>query len=216
MKLLQLFFIVSVLAGCSILKAKNVGNKTKADVNTISTSPRQVKFIGIAHVAKPELYADIVQQITALKKEGYVLFYEHVDYSLATEEVKRKTRKLVGIVPDKNGYSDRVEEGKVQQNNDDFLGLVNALDFNVDVEAADIINEYEKRYGNLVLDSADIATPIEQKMIPSEPMRQALPVILDYRNEYVVNQIKSSKYDKIVILYGALHEKGMKKLLKNQ
>ena len=38
---------------------------------------------------------------------------------------------------------------------------------------------------------------------------------MDYRNEFVVREIRGSNLKKIVVLYGALHIKGMKKLLDN-
>jgi len=39
-------------------------------------------------------------------------------------------------------------------------------------------------------------------------------VILDYRNEELVKRIINTDSKKIVVLYGAAHIKGMKKLLK--
>jgi pheromone shutdown protein TraB len=42
------------------------------------------------------------------------------------------------------------------------------------------------------------------------------PVYVDYRNTVVIDKVKNSEHDKIIILFGAAHRKGMKDLLKEE
>jgi len=41
-----------------------------------------------------------------------------------------------------------------------------------------------------------------------------MPIIVDYRNEQLVEKVMESERENIVVLYGLIHIKGMKELLK--
>ena len=43
-----------------------------------------------------------------------------------------------------------------------------------------------------------------------------MPIIVDYRNEQLVEKVMDSERENIVVLYGLIHIKGMKDLLKKK
>lgn len=191
---------------------------TEAEYADYKSESKQMRFVPMSHISTKAFYADVERLVKQAKADGYVLFYEEVDFDKATETEQRKLRRMVGFIPSPEGYRKMLgsldDEKYTIQENEQFLHQVNDLDFNVDVSPQDILNEYEKRYGELVLTEEDMNTPIEESMKPSEPNKQMMAVVLDYRNDYLAKAIQESEYSKIIVLYGGRHEKGLVKDLK--
>ena len=93
--------------------------------------------------------------------------------------------------------------------------MMDSADLNVDVSLVKLINKFEEFYGGNKLDSCDYTTHLDSNYNFSKglKMKKPDPVYVDYRNTVVVDKIIKSDFNKIV-LYGAAHIKGMKKLLK--
>ena len=206
------------LQSCQTVKAVKMIQATEAEYVDYKSGAKQMRFVPMVHVSTKEFYADVERLVKEAKKDGYVLFYEYVDFDKATETEQRKLRKLVGFIPSPEGYDEMLggldKERYATQENEQFLNQVNEKDFNVDVSPQDILKEYERRYGELTLTEEDLNTPVRERMKPSEPKKQTMAVVIDYRNDYLSKAIQESKYNKIIVLYGAKHEKGLIKDLK--
>lgn len=207
-----------IISSCTTIKTVKSIYATEAHYQDYSNGEKNIRFVPMAHISTKEFYKDVVRVITESKKNDFVLFYEFVDIGKASDEEQRKIRKLVGFIPSPEGYEKMLDklsdERLVAQDNDQFLGLVNQKDFNADVAPQDVVNTYEKMYGSLVLTETDLNTPLTETIKDIEPKKQTMRVLLDFRNEYLANEIDKSKYKNIIVLYGAKHEKGLLKDLK--
>jgi hypothetical protein len=191
---------------------------TKVSVTDYSNGDKQMRFIGMHHIGKPEYYENVKKTIIAAKNEGYVLFYEWIDFDLATDPEKRKSRKLIGMLPSPEGFEKMLGEfgdtTLIVQPQTLFLNLVNNKDFNIDLTPQEILSTYEDKYGELQLNELDMNTPLTESFETGEPEDQVEYVMMDKRNEHLANKIIASKYSKIIVMYGGLHKKGLIELLK--
>ena len=185
---------------------------TKVESADFSSNKKSVHFIDMIHLGQQEFYDNVAQEIKKYKKDGYVLFYEWIDYETADTLTLRKTKKIVGMIPSKKGYSLMINkidvEGLVFQENDQFMNQVNSLDFNVDVTPQELILEYEKRHGEILLNNEDLQVPLYGDFNFNND-KNVMDLILNYRNKIVAERIQNSKYDKIIVMYGADHRKGI-------
>ena len=92
---------------------------------------------------------------------------------------------------------------------------IDSTDVHADINLLQLVDEYENTYGKIELDSCDYATHLDSAYSCSKGVKMSKldPIIVDYRNEVVIEKVIGSESDKIVILFGAAHRKGMKKLL---
>ena len=96
------------------------------------------------------------------------------------------------------------------------LGITES-DFNADISLKDLITEYEDRYDEVELDNCDMETSFKNEYNCSKSTKNDLsPIILDFRNQNIVNLIKNSNDKKIVVIYGARHKKGIIKLMEEK
>lgn len=164
------------------------------------------------HLGQQSFYDNVSKEIENYKKDGYVLFYEWIDYETADTLTLRKTKKVVGMIPSKKGYQNMMEkikvDGVVFQDNEQFMNHANSLDFNVDITPQELIHEYEKRHGEIVLSSKDLNAPLYEE-ITFNDNKNVMDIILNHRNKIVAERIQTSKYDKIIVIYGADHQKGI-------
>lgn len=185
---------------------------TKVESADFSSNKKSVHFIDMIHLGQQEFYDNVAQEIKKYKKDGYVLFYEWIDYETTDTLTLRKTKKIVGMIPSKKGYSLMINkidvEGVVFQENDQFMNQVNSLDFNVDVTPQELILEYEKRHGEILLNNEDLQVPLYGDFNFNND-KNVMDLILNYRNKIVAERIQNSKYDKIIVMYGADHRKGI-------
>jgi len=185
---------------------------TKVESADFSSNKKSVHFIDMIHLGQQEFYDNVAQEVKKYKKDGYVLFYEWIDYETADTLTLRKTKKIVGMIPSKKGYSLMINkidvEGVVFQENDQFMNQVNSLDFNVDVTPQELILEYEKRHGEILLNNEDLQVPLYGDFNFNND-KNVMDLILNYRNKIVAERIQNSKYDKIIVMYGADHRKGI-------
>ena len=80
----------------------------------------------------------------------------------------------------------------------------------------DVLEQYTKLYGKIALEQCDYDYPYDAvKGYPCKKLKNNMdPIIIDFRNKHLANEIHNSKNDKIVILYGLFHVKGVIKLLR--
>ena len=89
------------------------------------------------------------------------------------------------------------------------MNLVNSEDYNVDLNGSRIVQEYEKRYGEIILDSIDRNRPIMEPVQNTLPEKRVKQIVLHHRNQYIARQVNGSEHTKIIILYGAEHKEGI-------
>ncbi len=90
-------------------------------------------------------------------------------------------------------------------------------DKNVDVGDNQLVDKYEERYGEIMLEEADFAT-IPNSTYPKSlrlPKDKVKAVLINYRDEYLAQHIQTSKDKKIVVLFGMTHMEGTFEQLKN-
>jgi len=166
----------------------------------------------------------IIQQ---LKEKNYVKkFYKGVadPDSICMDTYKRKMRRLTGIGIDSTGYARYLHEkgifkNLVDQPKPEALGITNS-DMRVDITQIELVNIYEKLYGEISLYQLDYAISLND--IYNYPRGHTLPkkqvgsVIIDFRNKYLAEYILQSPDKKIVVIYGAAHKKGVFRELKEK
>lgn len=216
-RIVPVLISIMLFSSCGTISTIKRLNTTEVQFYDYKSDDKSIRFVEMIHIGKKEFYENVRNQVEKSKKDGYVLFYEYIDFDQATDEEKRKTKKMAGFVPSPEGYERElkslIEKGYVTQKNELFLNLVNNKDFNVDITPNQLIEEYEKKYGEIILTSEDLNTPIDEKISPTISKKNMQSIVLDYRNNYLAAKIEESSFDKIIILYGAQHRKGLIKEL---
>jgi len=137
--------------------------------------------------------------------------------SISHDILNRKWRRITGGEKmTREGYaelSDVFKDAIVQPENED-LGI-DSTDFNADINLLDLVNKFEEYYGEVKIDSCDYATHHDSTYTCNKKLKgNLMPIIVDYRNEQLVEKVMESERENIVVLYGLIHIKGMKELLK--
>lgn len=217
-RVIQVSFILLFFYSCKDRANLNLIYQTKVSYTDYMNKTKQIRFVKMHHIGKPEFYTNVVKTISLAKKEGYVLYYEWVDFDKATDVEKRKLRKLFGFIPSPEGYRMLIEQlgdtSLIVQDNKLFLNLENNKDFVVDLTPQEILDKYETKYGPLVLTEEDKHTPLTEFIEVKLPQKQIDDVLLHFRNEHLAKTIQESNYPKTVVLYGKAHEIGLYNLLK--
>jgi hypothetical protein len=238
---LFLMLLLLVFSSCSIgnivnkslEKNKIYSDEINYEVNMIKEG-KEVKIIPLRHLGTPQFYENLKVALAKYQNQGYVIFYERIKSNNATEDDRRKYRK---ILPIKINLSDNKQvdykeillekirkvdskfeftKNIVPQPSYDFLIADLNNSKNVDVNISQFVGEYERLYGAIVLDSCDYITDWKETTCTAKRAKNIDKVTLDFRNNNVVNTVLSATNDKILILYGENHIKGFKKLLQQQ
>jgi hypothetical protein len=220
-KLILGALFISLLHSCKTVTVLIEMKKKKAAVKTYTMGDKEIKFIPMHHVGKQGFYDDVRKKVIKLKAEGYTVFYEMVLPSTTSDSItndlcKRKMRKIKGF----NGtYKENFDKKglfkkSVQQPSNEQLGA-DANDIRADVTSVELINEWEKQNGAIILDSVDLFTPYDgnYKTKKFYTKRQRNNIILGYRNSNLANMVKATTHKKILVLYGMHHKKGFVRLL---
>ena len=222
---IYLGLIVLLISSCDTIKTISKIESKKAKVVSFTHQNKSLKFIPLVHFGQPEFYNGIKDSVTSYKKKGYIVFYELVtaraDEKTEPEAFNKELLLIRRMFNGENltpeGYEEDLKEtfpSAIGQPDYKDLG-VDENDLNVDVDIIDIAEEYTRLYGEIELTPCDYDTPVDSKVYLCEKIKNKMdPIIVDFRNEHLANEIHNSKNDKILILYGLLHEKGVKKLLR--
>jgi hypothetical protein len=222
---------------------------------TISNWKKEIIFQEMSHIWAKSFYGEVKKNLLSYKKDSFVYFYEWV--KPGREENHTKFNKAMWIKFDEDLYKNFSKLYWVSfQDNSIYLGLINELDFNVDVWIDFIIEQYEKKkplstsqpikllnkdvidinseiidklsslnerqlkalvFVNKAILNTLIKSDKAQKIITNNfANKELFEVILNWRNEVLVNEIIKSEYNKIYITYWKLHFKWVLKLLQNQ
>jgi len=195
----------------------------KVNPTRVQIQDKSILLTPIVHLGQKEFFDALTDSIVKWKSQGYRVFYEEINIGpheqnipVATyETIFRKFRKMVGGAVTREHYGDLGEtfKGAIPQPLYSEVG-VDSLDFNADVTIKEFVEEYERLYGPVTLSTCDLNTSLDSAFTCNEPLSNDMdPVIDDFRNRMLVKQLVAAKEKKIVVLYGAIHIKPLKKML---
>jgi hypothetical protein len=219
---LSLVFIM-LLPSCKIVKGLRYMNKKHVSVYDLKTPGKTVKMIPIMHFGTNAFFDDLKEKVLKYKRDGFVVYYEQMkarreQFSLSDGEyatLRRKYRYVSNGGASRKNYDELKTAFKNKRSQPLYKDLgITASDVNADINISDLVNEYEQRYGKIVLDSCNLHAPFDSAYTCKGSHKNLKPIRIDYRNQYVTNLVKTSADKKILILYGYGHKKGIKKLLK--
>lgn len=114
----------------------------------LSNWSKTVYFQTMMHIGTLNYYQSVKNYLADSKRLWAVLFYEWV--KLDDEEKHKKFDKLMWLKFSKDFYENFAKMyGLVNQDNNQFLWVVNDNDINVDVSISTLIENYEKKYGQI-------------------------------------------------------------------
>lgn len=188
------------------------GAASSGRVFTFSNGTRLLYFIPMIHQAEPAFYEAVAGEVKSLKAQGSDLFYEFIDFEAATLADKRRIRAMLGVIPSPAFYAENVTEGLEGQDNSMFLGFPGGGDVNVDLTPAELADAYENLVGPLGISDENLATPIDEFVMPTADAMQITRVTIDQRNRHLARAINEAKGN-VIVLYGAAHGAGTLKNL---
>lgn len=230
LKILILSFVF--IYGCKnmiynkVFKQKGIF-KENIHLAKFEKNDKEIFFFPMSHLGRDLFYQDVNKKIDSLKKEGYYFFYELVT-SLSNDTIaNRKFRKASGLPQLKNGYKGwadsilkiKLKKKLVNQPTYSSWGLDSINSMNVDVTSNEMINFYENKYDKIQLDSCDFKTSITEKTFCKDYKLIKVfkkEVVIDFRNDHVLEEIRKTDHKKIAIIYGRKHLSGIKKGLLEQ
>jgi hypothetical protein len=222
LKTILLFFIlISFFVSCKIVKSLSELHKKEAKIYSFKLDDKEIKFCPMHHLGKKEFFDDVARKVKDYKENGYVVFYELIrtDFtadSLLRDTIRRKVRKLKGFSGTyKENADSSLFKKYIQQPSYKDLGI-DDNDVWADIDYIQFISQWEKLNGKIILDSTDYNTPFSEKFQKGVYYnnKQYNRILIDYRNDNLISLIKSSKHDKILILYGSGHINNFRKKMK--
>ncbi|NOU39627.1 MAG: hypothetical protein HOO89_13010 [Ferruginibacter sp.] len=202
----------------------------------ISNQQKEICFLPMHHIGKKEFYDDTKRQLDSLINLGYYVFFEGLNNKTIDEKIKdtllRKMRSVTGVdlvnLVKKGGYIDSAtgltifpnkglnkiikKENLVSQpSNLKKPKIEMATGMGVDEDLSNLIKGFEAKYGIIQLTDKDwntnLGEPFKIKNGNSKSKKEYIKQYL--RNKYLAQQIVSSTHNKIVLVYGKNHKKGL-------
>ena len=229
--------IIFGITSCNSLWLKHSGVlDEKPELKVISNGQISVAYLPLHHIGREEYYDDMSKKIDSLQNLNYIVFYELVTTNLkdSSEYINyaKKFRKIQGDFSAGNGYLDTInnkiygnikyDEKYKMMNQPKFfeMGIDSLSAINADVKLEELISAFEKKNGTIELSECDLKTSLNSDYT-CETLNKKLNkdfkenFTLGMRNENLAELITNSNSNKIFVIYGARHYKGMLKELKS-
>lgn len=224
MKIIRLFSVLTFLFSlnsCKLIKSLTELNKTTPKLHELKAWDKEILFLPMHHMGKPEFYDNVKEIIKNKKEDGFRVYYELVSTDFTDDdslrnEIRRKARKIKGFSGTyKDNASGSYFSKYIQQPSYPDLG-VDSTDIWADVNYLQLITYWENVNSKIILDSTDMNTPFNEKLDRGAfyTKDEFNNVFIDYRNKHLINIIKNNSDKKILILYGKGHLKNFRKQLK--
>lgn len=207
----------------------------KPELQLLENNDKKVLFMGMHHLGRKEFYNDVAFKVDSLQNIGFVVYYELVKNNSIKDSIKKvnyykKARKITGVKT--AVYYDTITKkiaGKFKYKGDyklisqpsyKKLEVNMEIAKNADVEINKLIDEFEKKYGEIKLNECDVNNPVYSKKYDCELLDKELrekfkkEFMEKYRNQNLALEISNSKHKKILIIYGKNHFDGLKNELK--
>lgn len=240
MKKFTLLFLFLLCTSCKSFLTnyylKSIGIYDKSiQLEKIANANQEIIFFGMHHIGKEEFYTDVNTKIDSLQKKGYFFYVEGVksqirdiknptkEDSVKQIEVAYKFRKINGkpLISKKlntdyltyfkeNGI--KIKEKIIKQPSYLEFGLTEVNSKNTDLSIVQILENYEKKYGKIVLESCDYETKFYEESICLKKTDQRIydEMLMQDRNNSVITSILNEKRSKLAIIYGKAHFVGIK------
>jgi hypothetical protein len=189
------------------------------EIKVFEKDDQKILYLGMTHLAKPQFFSEVKEQIDSLRAEGYVFFKEGVTYHPNTspkqkDTLQRKFRQLIGLTigdytdPANKSLPRFFSNGKYIMQTDSLIGL-NEADQRVDLTYNEMIEAHENKYSEINLTNCDFDTGIYEKYKCKDgnAYKDSFYVVDILRTELLTEAILSSKEKKIAVVYGAGHFK---------
>lgn len=212
--------ILMTFNSCKIVHSLHEMKRTTAKIYSYKIDDKDIQYIPMHHLGKKEFYDDVRKNITDYKSKGYTVYYEEISTKLKTDSVtkdiiQRKVRKIKGF----SGSFEDATKGTslakyVQQPNMKLMGISES-DVRADIDYLQFINEWEKQHGKIILDSMDMNTRFDMPYSKGTfyTNSQYKRIVVEYRNQYLLDLIRSGKDNKILMIYGEGHRKNFSKII---
>lgn len=226
-----IFFIgivTLVFQSCTFVRGVRIVRNEKVKIEPIKLTSKKIVFIPISHIGQTIFYNDLKDTVQSLKNNGFSIFYEGIshkgkDYDSITSDILiKKMRKIFG--GRKKTYKEYPEMTKIPafrfifkdpcvQPKFEELGI-SETDVNADINIEQLVKLSENKFGIIELDSIDLITPADLSY-SGKYKGKYMRFLNDERNQNLANMVKNSFSEKIAIIYGADHYKGIKKYIRN-
>lgn len=186
---LFIYIIIIIIWGFAYYN--NNINPAKMPEYTISNWKKTVVFQAMSHIAKKDFYNQIRENIRIFKTSSGVYFYEWVKPWNKESSQKFDEALWVNFTPDLYKHMSKLY-GVTFQDNNNFLWLVNNLDFNVDLNLDQIIEIYEKKVMTSNIKKTgnpQIINASEQILNKLNELNERELKILIYINQAILNTI---------------------------
>lgn len=215
MRFYVFLLILFILMSCKQAKQKNAIGMLYEDSIIISSLEnchnKHLYFLGTHHLGTKKYYDSIKSTIDSLHVLGYTLYYEGIFDDtkskgfLERRMIIKKYAEIMGNlfnISQKNEAIAQKIDSLISQPKAEFF-INDSIDVNADVSVSQIVEYYEKTYGNV---NEDITKQKKYKSIRND-------IVRNFREKNLAQKIINSKHDRIVILFGSNHKKNLTKLL---
>ena len=217
LKISLLFLFLSCALNAQGILTKfgiNSANKSFAIVY-YEKQGREVAAIPMLHVNKPEFFEMTKRKIDSLRNDGYVVFYESIDSkvsdSLKLDLLMRKFRQVTGFAlmdymdSENETFKSLQKEKYVSQAEVDY-GVNYKTDYHADLYLEQMIEIFEKHYGEVILTDCDRTTQLGKKYKCTKIDENKEYFILNgIRDRHVLDEIEKSSSKKIVVVFVRIH-----------
>ncbi len=219
-------FII-LTSGCTALSIRWVTDK-RIDKQITKLRHKEdnksVVILPMVHIGTKEYFESVKTTIDTLKEQGYIPYYEGLMIdstacdSATIDTLIRKSRKIIGLNVF-TGYGDKENKSlpralrrskKYIAQNNKYLGLSeedNAI--RADYTLHELVAEFERRKGEIPLSECDFSTGLSEKYKCKKDKGSRYTFVHNLRDEHVLDLMKNSPHDKIIIIYGKAHANSM-------
>jgi hypothetical protein len=238
---IPIMFLIA-LSSCLLFKSQDASASQQLEYEEWSNDSKTVFFVSMKHTGHPGFYKNVQKLIHEKKSQGYVAFYEGVKMKTESDsvplsekeleyrqyfkgtEIKEdslkylitvaKYKRMVGSRVDSTYYSKHSKNGNVAQPGSQAFGF-DGNDVNADLSVFQIVQGYERSFGEINLIRDDLFLPIGEDVALNRrlPLYNVLSIIMDLRTKRLSELIHTSGDNKILVVYGKMHKEGVFKEL---
>ena len=111
---------------------------------TVTNWTKTITFQAMSHIWTRNFYDEVIKNLTEHKEKWWVYFYEWVQPG--SEESFEKFNQAIWVEFDENLYDNFSKlYWVINQDNREFIWLINNLDFNVDLNMDEIVTLYDEK-----------------------------------------------------------------------
>ncbi len=202
----------------------------KIKLETLTNNNKEIVLFGMHHIGKEEFYNDVKSKVDSLIKKDYFFYVEGINSqfsgktnltkedSILLIDLAYKFRKISGgPFISKKLNSDyltlfkekgiKIKENLIKQPKYKEFGLSEINSKNTDLSLEKILENYENKYGKVILESCDYDTEFHNESTCSKKPDKKIydEMMMRDRNNSVISHILNEKKTKIAIIYGKAH-----------